>query len=71
MFVLEFADGTRMDAFDGNASDYTPDNQMDYSQKIRPGATYKSSLTFEAPKGAFSVVMLDSTFGGSDLALWK
>ena len=71
MFVIEFADGTRMESTDGNAHQYGPDNTLGYDQKIRPGGTLKTSLTFEAPAGAFSIVLLDSTFGGEDLYIWK
>lgn len=70
-FVLEFADGTRMDASDGSASDYAPDNSVGYSQKIRPGATYKGTLTFEAPKGAFMVILLTNSYDGDDLHGWS
>lgn len=71
MFVLEFGDGTRMEPGDGSASDYTPDSDMEYGHKIRPGATYSSTLTFEAPKGAFSIIMLNSSFDAEDLYGWK
>lgn len=47
-----------MEPFDGSASDYRPVNAMEYTQKMRPGSTYTSTLTFEAPAGAFSIIML-------------
>jgi len=72
MFVLEFADGTRVDSSDGNTYEYGPDNTLDYGQKVRVGGTLKTSLTFEAPKGAFSIVLLSESFGnGDDLYIWK
>jgi hypothetical protein len=70
-FILEFADGTQMEAGDGSAIEYEPDNAMDYDVKIRPGATYKSVLVFEAPKGAFVVLMLDSSYDGEPIAAWS
>lgn len=70
-FILEFADGTRMEAGDGNALEYQPDNAMEYDQTMRPGSTYTSTLTFEAPKGAFSIIMLDDSYGGDDLFMWQ
>lgn len=70
-FVLEFADGTRLEPNDGAAIDYSPDNAMEYSQTMRPGSTYTSTLTFEAPDGPFSVIMLTDSFGGDDLFMWK
>jgi hypothetical protein len=70
LFVLEFADGTRMEAGEGSASDYQPDNSMDWGHKIRPGATYKSTLTFEAPRGRFSIIMLTGTWDSEDLHGW-
>ncbi|WP_404386637.1 DUF4352 domain-containing protein [Knoellia locipacati] len=70
-FVVEFADGTRLEPNDGAASDYTPDNAMEYSQTMRPGSTYSSTLTFEAPKGPFAIIMLTDSFGGDDLFMWK
>lgn len=69
-FVLEFADGTRMEPNDGAASDYYPDNAMEYSQTMRPGSTYASTLTFEAPTGPFSIILLDDSYGGDDLFMW-
>lgn len=70
-FILEFADGTRMEAGDGNALEYQPDNSMEHSQTMRPGSTYTSTLTFEAPKGPFSIIMLSDNFGGEDLFIWQ
>ena len=70
-FILEFADGTRMEPNDGAASDYQPDNAMEYSQTMRPGSTYTSTLTFEAPTGPFSIVMLSGSFDGEDLFIWE
>jgi hypothetical protein len=70
-FVLEFADGTRMEPDDGSAIEYSPDNAMDYSQKIRPGGKYNSTLTFEAPKGSFTIIILSNSFDGEDLHGWK
>lgn len=70
-FVLEFADGTRMKPNDGAASDYYPDNAMEFSQTMRPGSTYTSTLTFEAPTGAFSIILLSDSYGGEDLFLWQ
>lgn len=69
-FVLEFADGTRMEADDGAASDYSPDNAMDYETKVRPKGTYTSTLTFEAPKGPFTVILLTASYDGEDLHGW-
>jgi hypothetical protein len=72
MFALEFADGTRVDSSDGNTYEYGPDNVLDYGQKVRVGGTLKTSLTFEAPKGAFRIVLLSDSFGnGDDLYIWK
>lgn len=70
-FILEFADGTRMEAGDGNALEYQPDNSMEYSQTMRPGSTYTSTLTFEAPTGPFSIILLDNSYGGDDLFMWQ
>lgn len=69
-FAVEFADGTQVQMGDGSASDYTPDNALDYEVKVRAGGKLKSTLVFEAPKGAFSVLMLTSQFGGEPLAMW-
>lgn len=70
-FVLEFGDGTRMEPDGGNAYVYSPDNKMDYGHQIRPGATYSSTLTFEAPKdNNFKVIMTDGSFKGEDLYAW-
>lgn len=71
LFVLEFADGTRVTDSDGNANQYGPDNTLDYGVKVRPGGTLKSSLTFEAPDGKFSVILLTNSWNGEDLFLWK
>jgi len=72
MFVIEFADGTRLESSDGKTYQYGPDNTLSYGQKVRPGGTLKTSLTFEAPKGNdYSIVMLTSAFGGEDLFIWK
>lgn len=71
LFVLEFADGTRMEPSDGSAIEYQPDNAMDYGHKIRPGGTYTSTLTFEAPKGPFTVIMLTGSYDGEDLHGWN
>lgn len=71
MFVLEFADGTRMTSTDGPTYQYGPDNTLPYDQKVRPGGTLKTSLTFEAPAGAYSIVLLTSSYGGEDLYIWK
>lgn len=70
-FILEFADGTRMEPGDGNALEYQPDNAMEYSLTMRPGSTYTSTLTFEAPKGAFNIILLDNSYGGDDLFMWQ
>lgn len=71
MFALEFPDGTRTEPFDGAATEYMPGTgTMDYGHKVRAHGTYTSTLTFEAPKGSFNIMMLDRTYGGSDLALW-
>lgn len=70
-FVLEFADGTRMEPGDGAATDYSPDNQMEYDHRIRPKGTYTSTLTFEAPNGAYSIIMLSGGFDSEDLYGWK
>jgi len=59
------------DGSDGPTQEYGPDNTLDYQAKVRPGGTLKTSLTFEAPKGAFAIVMLDSTYNGEDLFIWK
>ena len=71
-FELEFGDGTRMEPGGGNAREYSPDTGMEYgSHQIRPGGTYSSTLTFEAPKtNDFTVVMMDNTLGGEDLYGW-
>ncbi|MDN5767573.1 MAG: DUF4352 domain-containing protein [Humibacillus sp.] len=71
LFVIEFADGTRLDAGDGSALEYQPDNNLEYGHKIRPGATYTSTLTFEAPNGPYSIILLTGSYGGEDLYLWK
>lgn len=71
MFVLEFADGTRMEAGDGPTYQYGPDNTLGYGQKIRPGGTLKTSLTFEAPSGKFSIILLSNSFDGDDLHIWQ
>ncbi len=71
MFVVEFADGTRMENSDGSTYQYGPDNILDYGQKIRPGATLKTSLTFEAPTGDYGVVLVSNSFSGDDLFIWK
>lgn len=71
LFVLEFADGTRMSSSDGSTYQYGPDNTLGYGTKIRPGGTLKTSLTFEAPDGAYSVVLLTNGFSGEDLHLWQ
>jgi hypothetical protein len=70
-FVLEFADGTQVEAGDGNALDYQPDNSLGYGQKVRVNGKLKTSLTFEAPKGPFSVLILDSPFDGEPFAAWS
>lgn len=71
MFALDFPDGTRTEPFDGASIDYMPGTgTMDYNHKVRAHGTYTSTLTFEAPKESFDIVMLDSTYGGSDLAIW-
>lgn len=70
-FVLEFADGTQMSTTDGAAYEYAPDNSMDYDVKVRPGSTYTSLLVFEAPKGAFKVLILTSPYDGEPFAAWK
>jgi hypothetical protein len=44
---------------------------MEYSQTMRPGSTYTSTLTFEAPTGPFSIVMLSGNFDGEDLFIWE
>ena len=69
-FILEFADGTQMEAGDGAAIEYQPDNAMSYGQKIRPNAKYKSVIVFEAPKGPFKVLILDAPFDGEPFAAW-
>lgn len=69
-FILEFADGTQMEPTDGSAIEYEPDNAMDYDVKVRPGSTYKSVLVFEAPKGPFVVLMLNSSYDGEPIAAW-
>jgi hypothetical protein len=70
-FVLEFADGTQMAAGDGSAFDYTPDNSLSYDLKVRPDSTYKSVLVFEAPKGAFSILILTNTYDGEPFGSWS
>ena len=69
-FVLEFDDGTQMEASDGAAIDYQPDNAMGYDHKIRPNSKYKTVLVFEAPKGPFKVLILTSPFDGEPFAAW-
>jgi|EBPBio282013_DNA_FD.fasta_scaffold08940_2 hypothetical protein len=71
LFVLEFPDGTRMEPGDGSALEYQPDNAMDYGHKIRPGGKYSSTLTFEAPTGAFTIIMLTNSYDGEDLHGWN
>lgn len=70
LFEVEFADGTRLSANDGAASDYRADADLGYSRTIRPGGTLNTSLTFEAPEGEFGIVMMTSTFNGEDLHIW-
>lgn len=70
-FILEFADGTQLTPSDGAALDYWPDNHLDYEVKVRPGSTYKGVLVFEAPKGAFTVLLLDESYGGEPVAAWS
>jgi hypothetical protein len=70
-FVLEFRDGTQMSSSDGSAYEYGPSNSMDYSVKIRPGTTFRSTLTFEAPDGPFSVLVLTNDFDGVPFAGWS
>ena len=36
-----------------------------------PKGTYTSTLTFEAPKGAYSIIMLTGGFDAEDLYAWK
>jgi len=70
-FVLEFGDGTQVLSSDGNSYEYGPDNAMDYSVKVRPGTTFRSPLVFEAPNGAFSILVLTSDFDGVPFASWS
>jgi hypothetical protein len=70
-FVLEFRDGTQMLSSDGNAYEYGPSNTMDYSVKVRPGTTFRSTLVFEAPNGPFSILVLTSDFDGVPFAGWS
>ena len=70
-FVLEFADGTQVQMGDGAAFEYTPDNALDYDAKIRVGGKLNTVLVFEAPKGAFSVLILTSEYDGEPFAAWS
>lgn len=71
LFEIEFDDGTRMGFTDGNAMEYGPDNTLDFDVKVRPGGTLKTSMTFEAPKKGYGIVMVSNMFGGEDLHIWK
>jgi hypothetical protein len=70
-FLLEFDDGTQVEMGDGATFDYTPDNALDYSKKIRPNSTFKSVLVFEAPDGPFKILILTNTFDGVPFAAWS
>lgn len=69
-FEVEFTDGTRMAAGDGAAREYRTDSSLDYERTIRPGATLSTNLTFEAPEGEFSIILMTSTWDGEDLHAW-
>ena len=70
MFEVEFPNGTRVDTSTGNAYQFSPDNVFE-SRTIRAGGKYLGTLTFEAPRGKFSLIMLTDSYGGEDLAIWE
>lgn len=70
-FVLEFADGTQVEMGDGSGFDYTPDNALDYTANVRVGGKLNSVLVFEAPEGAFSVLVLTDEYDGEPFAAWS
>ena len=69
-FVLEFEDGTQVEAGDGASRDYTPDNALGYDAKVRVGGKLKTVMVFEAPEGPFNILILDNIFDGEPFAAW-
>lgn len=69
-FALRSIGGARTGPGEAGAADYQTGNKMVSNRTVLPNTTYVSTLTFEAPQGAFSIVFLDRPFGGQELVGW-